>query len=185
MDKIYLIRHGETIWSKSGKHTSFTDLELTETGVLEAASLKCKLPNFDHVFVSPLKRARQTAEILNLNGAILKELLEWNYGIYEGKTTKEIQQNEPDWSIFTHGALFGETLLEIEKRVNLVLNHLQSLNGTICIVSSGHFLRALITNYLDLPIGFGKHISLHTGSLTVLGKERNQKVIETLNVKPD
>lgn len=183
MDKIYLIRHGETSWSKSGKHTSFTDLELTEQGVLEAKALKGKIPTFDHVFISPLKRAKQTAHLLDLQGSILKELVEWNYGIYEGKTTKEIQFTEPDWNIFTHGALYGETLLEVEIRANLVLNHLQSLNGTICLVSSGHFIRAFIGCYLGLTVSFGKQIAISTGSLTVLGTDRGHKIIETLNGK--
>lgn len=181
MKKIYLIRHGETEWSKSGKHTSYSDLELTENGKLEALKVKQKLPHFDHIFLSPLKRAQQTAEILELKGPTLRELTEWNYGIYEGKKTTEIKKSVYDWNIFTHGALFGETILEVSERAKKVINHLISLDGNICIISSGHFIRVLIAIYLNQPCEFGKNVLISTASLTVLAEDRGIRVLETLN----
>jgi probable phosphoglycerate mutase len=183
MHKLFLIRHGETIWSRSGQHTSYTDLELTEHGIKEASLIKGALPPFNQVFISPLKRAKQTAEILGLKGPILKELTEWNYGIYEGKTTKEIREKVPDWTIFTHGALFGETIEEVEIRAKKVIHHVQSFDGSICLISSGHFIRALIASYLDVPCSFGRHIVVSTASVSILGTEKGIKVVETLNQK--
>ncbi len=183
MKKIYLIRHGETPWSLSGQHTSYTDLSLTEHGRKEALSLQKNLPDFDHVFISPLKRARETAEILKLKGSTIQELVEWNYGIYEGKTTHEIQKKSPEWNIFSHGAPFGESPHEVQERAKKVLNLLDSLEGTIAIVSSGHFSRVLIATYLDQPCTLGMHVLISTASFSILSEDRGIKVIEALNLK--
>lgn len=183
MKKIYLIRHGETEWSKSGRHTSYSDLELTKEGSNECLLLKQTLPKFDQVFISPLKRAQLTSKILNLHGSTLKELTEWNYGIYEGKTTEEIRQSVKDWNIFTHGALFGETLEEVEARAKKVLSLIKNLEGAICLVSSGHFIRVLIAVYLNQPCSFGKHLVISTGSMTILSHDKGYSTIELLNQK--
>ena len=183
MRKIFLIRHGETEWSKSGQHTSYTDLCLTEKGRKEVLKLKNSLPDFSKIFISPLLRARQTAELLELKGVVKKELVEWNYGIYEGKTTKEIQIQQPGWNIFTHGALFGETINELEVRIKKIISHLSSLDGNIGIISSGHFIRTLISLYLDQPCSFGQNLLISTASISILTEDRGIKVLQSLNLK--
>jgi broad specificity phosphatase PhoE len=184
MKKIFLIRHGQTLWSMSGQHTSYTDLGLTDHGVLEVMKLKAQLPRFAHVWISPLKRARQTADLLSLHGVVMKELVEWNYGVLEGLTTKEIQEKEKDWNIFTHGALYGETLMEVEERAKRVLSLLSHVEGPLAIVSSGHFIRALITQSLRLPLSSGQFFEVDTGSYTIIKQTGESRfVLETLNRK--
>jgi probable phosphoglycerate mutase len=183
MNTIYLIRHGQTEWSKSGQHTSYTDLKLTLQGVVETKAVARHLPHFDHVFISPLKRALQSAEILNLKGLILNDLVEWNYGVLEGKTSEEIKGLIPDWSIFTHGALFGETVQEVTVRADKVIQKLVVLNGNIAIVSSGHFLRVLASRWILQPCEFGKHLLLSTASISILSKDRGIPVISAFNQK--
>ena len=181
MKKLYLIRHGETLWSKSGQHTSYTDLELTPHGINQVLAMRAHLPLFDQVLISPLKRAAKTAELLGLTGSTVKELIEWNYWIYEGKTSKEIKSQCPEWNIFTHGALFGETTEEVINRAKKILNVVDSYEGTTCLISSGHFIRVLIATYLHQPCSFGKNVLISTASITILSEEKGNKVIETLN----
>lgn len=182
MNKLYLIRHGETAWSKSSQHTSYTDLSLTDFGIEQTIQLLPLIPSFQHVFISPLKRARQTADLLKLKGSILQELTEWNYGIYEGKTTAEIQKTEPNWNIFTHGALFGETIEEVRIRALKTLSLCSALEGSVCLITSGHFTKMLISCYLDQPPDFGRHLIISTASLSLLSVDRDVKVIEKLNI---
>lgn len=180
---IYLCRHGQTEWSKSGQHTSYTDLSLTREGEREALALgkKLKTFKFNKVFISPLKRAMETAKLAHLEGTIDPNLVEWNYGEYEGLTTKQIQQKVPTWNIFTHGAKEGESLEDIKKRADLILEGLKDIEGDICLVSSGHFIRALATRWLGQEISFGRHLALSTASLSVLSFEHQNPSLFSWN----
>ncbi len=184
--KIYLLRHGETAWSKSGQHTGLTDIELTKDGRWEATRLgkSIKHVKFDHVFCSPLKRARETCKLANLKGdhvRIDSRLVEWDYGDYEGLTTKEIHKTNPGWSIFSQDPPSGETAKEIEKRVDELLKEACSLEGLVAFVSSGHISRVIGSRWIGMPVSFGAHLVLSTGSKSVLGYERASPVLCTWN----
>lgn len=185
IQNVYLCRHGQTSWSKSGQHTSYTDLSLIEEGVKQAHSLRTNIikKSFSHVFCSPLKRAKETAKICGLLdcATITDSLLEWNYGKYEGLLTKEIQKIEPHWNIFTHGAKNGESPKDVEKRVDAFIEQITSLDGDICLFSSGHISRAIISRWIGLPIESGKLFALSTASLSILGYEHEYRVIKLLN----
>ncbi len=177
---IYLIRHGQTEWSKSGKHTGLTDLPLTEKGIEEALSLKkYPFPSFTHIFTSPLERAKETCRLTGYleKAQIVDALYEWNYGDYEGMTSEEIHHLCPSWNIFTHGAPGGESLEDITLRCKKFLASLSSLNGPIALFSSGHILRALTATYLEQPLSFGRHIVLSTATISILGREHSTPAI--------
>lgn len=186
MKEIYLIRHGETEWSREGKHTGLTDISLTEKGEKEALTLGKRLKgiHFDHIFSSPLKRVKETCTICGFNPQIDKALLEWNYGAYEGVTSEEIYKTYPDWNIFTHGAPGGESTDDIVKRVDHFLKKIESLDGNIALFSSGHISRALTIRWLELPIQEGKRFSLSTGSLSILGYEHKNRALKLWNDIP-
>ena len=184
MRTIYLIRHGQTLWSKSGQHTSYTDLSLTQQGAYEVTVLKPSLPVFDHVLISPLKRAQETANILNLKGSTINDLVEWNYGMLEGKTTIEIRKMIPNWTIFTHGALYGEAVLDVQRRADRLIEHFKSLKGKIAVISSSHILRIVIARWAQQPCEFGAHVILSTASLSILEEDRGVPVISRLNQPP-
>ncbi|MDN3505474.1 MAG: histidine phosphatase family protein [Rhabdochlamydiaceae bacterium] len=183
MQKIYLCRHGETDWSKSGRHTSFTDLELTKNGEKQANCLyrRIKDMSFDHVMISPLQRARQTAELVQLKGEIEPDLFEWKYGEYEGLTTDQIQKLEPHWNVFTHGAKGGESPKEVTQRADRLIKKIRKLNGHIALFSSGHFTRAFAARWIGAPINMGQYLALSTASLSILGYEHDYPVIECWN----
>lgn len=184
--RIFLLRHGETAWSKSGQHTSYTDLELTEKGKEEAKKLN-KLLNgisFTKVYVSPLLRAKQTCTLAGLmtQAEIDQNLTEWNYGPYEGLTTPEIRKTNPNWSIFTNGAPDGgESVEDVQKRASSVVKRLKQEKGNVAVFSSGHFSRALASLWLDLPVTEGKHFILGTGTISILSYERENPAIELWN----
>ncbi|MBP9841329.1 MAG: histidine phosphatase family protein [Simkaniaceae bacterium] len=178
--QIYLIRHGETEWSKLGKHTGRTDLPLTGKGKEEALLLKqYPFPSFAHVFVSPLKRAQETCRLAGYreDGVIKEALYEWDYGQYEGLTSREIHQIDPNWTIFSHGAPGGESLDQITLRCKKFLEFIAPLEGPIALFSSGHILRALTAVYLGQPLLFGQHIVLSTGMVSILGDEHQTPAI--------
>lgn len=179
--QIYIVRHGETEWSKSGKHTGLTDIPLTENGVRQAKQLGKRLQSlsFDHVFSSPLKRAFETCKLCGLGdqATITDALLEWNYGDYEGVKTPEIHQTDPGWNIFEKGAPHGESVADVENRADTFLNQLSSLEGTIALFSSGHFSRAFTTRFLKLPLSKGRHLMLSTASLSILDYEHGQPAL--------
>jgi broad specificity phosphatase PhoE len=183
--QIFLIRHGETEWSLSGQHTGTTDIPLTKKGEKEAHLLgkRLKTYSFEHVLTSPLRRAQQTCEIADLSqqAEIDPDLAEWNYGAYEGLTTSEIWKTEPDWNIFLKGAPGGESLAAISSRIHRVLERLTECKGDIAIFSHGHFLRALATRWLNLPIREGKGLLLSPASLSILGFERQNPVLALWN----
>jgi probable phosphoglycerate mutase len=175
---LYLARHGETAWSLSGQHTGLTDLPLTKRGEDNARRLGERLKGltFAKVYTSPLQRARRTGELAGF-GAVAEidsDLVEWNYGDYEGKTSKEIQQQRPDWQLFRDGCPGGETLAAIGARADHVVGRVRSSNGNVLIFSSSHFLRVLTARWLGLDPAGGRFFVLNTGTVSILGYEHNK-----------
>lgn len=174
---IYLARHGETAWSLSGQHTGLTDLPLTKRGECNARLLGERLGGveFARVFTSPLQRALRTCELAGFEhrAEVDPDLVEWNYGEYEGLTTADIRARRPDWELFRDGFPDGESFEEIGKRADRVVNRARSIDGAVLLFSSGHFLRVLAARWLGLdPIG-ARYLLLGTASLSTLTYEHN------------
>ena len=183
----YLARHGETAWSLTGQHTGLTDLPLTEHGEQNARALGERLIglNFVRVFTSPLQRAARTCELAGF-GAVAeadRDLLEWNYGQYEGRRTAEIYAERPDWQLFRDGCPGGESPDQVGARADCVLSRVRAFQGNVLLFSSGHFLRVLAARWLGLKPAAGRHFLLSTASLSALGYEHNlcQPVIRQWN----
>lgn len=183
--EIYVCRHGETDWSLSGQHTSFTDLSLTENGRAEAKRLKGKLEpfTFDRIFTSPLKRAQETCELAGFVGDVWDDLFEWNYGDYEGLTTVEIHQSVPDWTIFDYGAPGGESIEDVAKRADRVVSTLRKMSGKVLLFTSGHFSRVLAARWVSLPASGGRYLITSTATIGILGYSRDEPVIKQWNCK--
>jgi probable phosphoglycerate mutase len=175
---LYLARHGETAWSLSGQHTGLTDLPLTKRGEDNARRLGERLKGltFAKVYTSPLQRARRTGELAGFGAVAVidPDLVEWNYGDYEGKTSKEIQLQRPDWQLFRDGCPGGETLAAIGARADRVVGRVRSSNGNVLIFSSSHFLRVLTARWLGLDPAGGRFFVLNTGTVSILGYEHNK-----------
>src|SRR5438270_2518988 len=175
---VYLARHGETAWSLSGQHTGTTDLPLTERGERNARALGERLKGltFAHVFTSPLQRARRTCELSGFGAAaaVDPDLVEWNYGAYEGRTTADIRKERPDWQLFRDGCPGGESVAQIGTRADRVLARLRPLEGDVLLFSSGHFLRVLAARWLGLEPSAGRYFYLGTATLSVLGYEHGK-----------
>jgi len=171
-------RHGETAWSLSGQHTGLTDLPLTERGERNARRLGERLRgiNFTKVFTSPLQRAARTCELAGFGAAaeIDRDLLEWNYGEYEGRRTVEILAERPEWELFRDGCPGGESPDQIGARADRVVSRVRAVEGDVLLFSSGHFLRVLAARWLGLPPGAGRYFLLSTASLSALGYEHNR-----------
>jgi probable phosphoglycerate mutase len=174
---VYLARHGETAWSTSGQHTGLTDLPLTERGERNAGSLGRRLSGltFAKVFTSPLQRAARTCELAGFGKAaeVDRDLVEWNYGNYEGRRTAEILKERPDWQLFRDGCPGGETPEQIGARADDVVSRVRSIQGDVLLFSSGHFLRVLTARWLGLEVAAGRLLLLSTASLSALGYEHN------------
>jgi len=174
---VYLVRHGETAWSRTGQHTSFTDLSLTQQGEQEARRVGQRLANlqFAKVFTSPLKRAADTCELAGFGARaeIDPDLVEWNYGKYEGRKTVDIHAEAPDWQLFRDGCPGGENPAQVGGRADRVLTRVRTVRGDVLIFSSGHFLRVLAARWLGFEPGGGKFFTLSTASVSVLGFENN------------
>ena len=184
---IYLARHGETAWSLTGQHTGLTDLALTDLGERNAQRLGGRLSGivFERVFTSPLRRARRTCELAGF-GAVAEidpNLLEWNYGDYEGRRSVEIHAERPDWQLFRDGAPGGESPEQVAERADRVVDRLRAVPGNVLIFSSGHFLRVLAGSWIGIEPYEARSLMLSTGSLSVLGYEHNleQPVIKLWN----
>ncbi|WP_117212367.1 histidine phosphatase family protein [Allorhizocola rhizosphaerae] len=182
MREIVLIRHGQTEWSASGRHTSYTDLDLTVEGERQAAHLGDRLAGraFAAVLSSPLKRAVRTAELAGLTvTATDDDLLEWNYGAYEGRTTVEIRQERPGWSVWREDCPGGETSAQVGERADRVLERVAVMlpSGDVALVGHAHMLRVLTARWLGLPATGGELFRLETGTLSVLGYERETQVL--------
>ena len=184
---LLLVRHGETTWSRDGQHTGNTDIPLTETGEVQARALGRRLAGgrFALVLVSPLRRARDTARIAGLDGAILEpDLTEWDYGDFEGKTTPEIQRAIPGWSIWTGPWPNGETPDQVAARADRVVERIRAEVGpgeTVVAVAHGHLIRVLAARWLGAPADTGRWLALGTASLSDLGWEHGTPVIEHWN----
>jgi len=177
LPQIYLVRHGETAWSLSGRHTGLTDVPLTERGERNAARLSGRLEsvNFNQVLTSPLQRARRTCELAGLrqHAELDPDLMEWDYGEYEGQRTTEIQQTRPGWNLFRDGCPGGETLELISARADRVVDRLRRASGPVAIFSHGHFLRVMTARWLALPAIEARRFLLKAATLSILGYEHN------------
>jgi probable phosphoglycerate mutase len=172
---LYLARHGETAWSLSGQHTGLTDLPLTERGERNARNLGPRLAGltFAKVFTSPLQRATRTCELAGFAAAaeVDRDLVEWNYGDYEGLRTAEIHEKRPEWQLFRDGCPGGESPDQIGARADRVVSRVRAVKGDVLIFSSGHFLRVLAARWLGLEPVNGSLFMLKTASLSALGYE--------------
>jgi broad specificity phosphatase PhoE len=174
---LYLARHGETAWSLSGQHTGLTDLPLTERGERNARQLGERLRGltFAKVFTSPLQRATKTCELAGFGNVAETDpdLVEWNYGDYEGLLSTEIQARQPGWKIFRDGCPHGESPAQIAARADCVIQRVRAVNGDVLIFSSGHFLRSLAARWLGLDLMAGNFFLLGTTSLSQLRYEHD------------
>jgi broad specificity phosphatase PhoE len=176
---IYIARHGETAWSLSGQHTGLTDLALTERGERTARRLGERLKGLTlaKVFTSPLQRARRTCELSGL-GAVAevdRDLVEWDYGQYEGRRTSEILAERPDWQLFRDGCPGGESPAQVAARADRVVSRVRAVEGDVLLFSSGHFIRVLAARWLGLePTTNSRYFMLSTASLSALGYEGNR-----------
>ena len=170
---VYLVRHGETAWTITGQHTGRTDLALTCRGEEEARALGPRLKGlrFDHVLSSPLRRALRTCELAGFMGlaTLDRDLLEWDYGLYEGRTLVDIHQERPEWELFRDGCPSGESVLQITERVDRIVSRLRALKGSVLIFSSGHVLRVLAARWIDSSAALGRRLVLDPACVCVLG----------------
>jgi probable phosphoglycerate mutase len=177
---IWLVRHGETAWSRDRLHTSVTDVPLTDVGAEAARTVGHRLRGrvFSLVLTSPRRRARHSAELAGFPHAEVDEdLAEWNYGVYEGISTAAIRATEPAWTIWSHSAPGGETTDEVSERVDRVIERATGVDGDVLLFGHAHCLRALTARWLGRPVADGRLYRLDTGSLSVLGYERETRVI--------
>ena len=169
---VYLARHGETAWTLSGQHTGLTDLPLTKQGEQNACNLGGRLRGltFTKVLASPLQRAVRTCELAGFGGAydIDRDLLEWNYGQYEGRRTAEIHAERPGWQLFRDGCPGGEMPDQVGARADRMIARVRAIPGDVLIFSSGHFLRVLAARWLGLEPAGGRYFLLSTASLSAL-----------------
>jgi broad specificity phosphatase PhoE len=174
---VYLARHGGTAWSASHRHTGSTDLPLTPEGELEAIQLGDRLEGmaFAGVFTSPLQRAVRTCELAGFASAatVDLDLVEWDYGAYEGRTTAEIRAERPDWQLFQEGCPGGESPEQIGERADRVVRRVRAIGGDVLLFSSAHFLRVFAARWLGRPPGAGRYFLLGTASLSKLGYEHD------------
>jgi probable phosphoglycerate mutase len=197
MAQLWLLRHGATSWARQGRHTGRTDLPLLPEGEAEARAAGPLLramagPPFAAVLVSPLQRARRTAELAGLGdqARVCDDLMEWNYGAYEGITTAEIRRSVPDWTVWSHGCPGGEDSAAVQQRCERVIALAEELaaeagNPRVALVAHGHILRSLAGTWLGLGAGGGALLVMGTASVGVLGHERQRRAILHWNVPPN
>ncbi|WP_405061297.1 histidine phosphatase family protein [Kribbella sp. NBC_01505] len=179
-DRLFLVRHGETEWSKNGKHTSVTDLPLTPEGERIATSLRDRLAgeDFDLVLTSPRQRARRTAELAGFPQAEVDEdLAEWNYGDYEGVTTADIRKTVPGWTVWANPVPNGETAAQVATRLDHVVARIAATDGDTLVFGHSHALRALTARWLELDVTEGRHFVLDTATVSTLGWDRGSPAI--------
>jgi probable phosphoglycerate mutase len=183
-DEVWLLRHAETEWSRTGKHTGRTDIPLTDEGRKVAGALRARLEGhtFALVLCSPLARARATAQLAGLECSGLRDdLMEWDYGDYEGLTTPEIREHRPAWYLWRDGVPGGESPDDVAARCDRVIAEVRAVDGDVALVAHGHILRALGARWVDAPAAFGGRLHLGTGSISVLGYERDVASINLWN----
>lgn len=181
---LWLVRHGETEWSATGRHTSRTDVDLTAEGEAAARGLRSPLgaTRFARVVCSPRVRARRTAELAGFGDAeVLDDLAEWDYGDDEGLTTPQIREGRPGWTVWTHGPRGGETPAEVAARADRVVAAVRRGDGPVLAFSHGHMCRVLGARWIGQPVALGAHLELATASVSVLGWERETPTLELWN----
>jgi len=182
---IWLVRHGETEWARVGKHTGRTDIPLTGVGRGQASAVAHKLVGHEFALVlsSPLSRALDTARLAGYGSRVetVDDLMEWDYGLDEGRTTLEIREDRPGWTIWDDGPAGGETIDEVAARVDRVIARARACEGDVLLFAHGHVLRVLAARWIDQPPTEGRRFALSTATVSVLGWERNQPVIERWN----
>ncbi|MFT3986331.1 histidine phosphatase family protein [Aestuariivirga sp.] len=177
MQRVFLIRHGETEWSQSGRHTGLTDLPLLPEGEEDALALATRLSGiqFDHVLSSPLQRAQRTADLAGLGPAEIEpDLAEWNYGRYEGLLSAQINAETPGWNIYRDGCPGGESPSDVTARAGRLIARLRAMEGTIALFSHGHFSRALAVRWIGLGIEEAQHLLFGTACFGILGYGHNR-----------
>jgi broad specificity phosphatase PhoE len=183
--RLWLVRHGETEWSKSGQHTGRTDIPLTAAGEQQGKALGRHLAGrrFALVLTSPLQRARETCRLAGLGDVaeICEDLREWDYGIYEGRTTDAVRTEQPGWSIWTTPVAQGESVEQVGRRAQRVIERADAVDGDVALFAHAHVLRILAACWMGLPPAHGRHLTLATASLSVLGYERETRVIQVWN----
>ena len=184
---ITLVRHGETEWSRSGRHTGRTDVPLTDAGRRQAEQVGTKLAGqrFSLVLTSPLSRAEETRRLAGVSdGQRCEDLREWDYGDYEGRTTKEIRAERPDWLLWRDGCPGGEQPEDVGRRADRVIAVLRDAPGDAIVFAHGHILRVLAARWVDLAPAGGSRLALDPASISVLGHEREISVISLWNEEP-
>jgi len=189
MVQLWLIRHGETVWSRSGQHTGRTDIPLTPRGERQAEMLARRIAGkrFAQVFTSPLSRARETCRLAGhlAESRMDPDLMEWDYGLFEGRTTADIRKEIPGWNIWTGSVPCGETPEQVGARVDRVIVRASAVDGDVALFAHGHVLRILAARWLKLPPIGGRYLALDTASLSVLGHEHEQTVVRSWNESYD
>ena len=183
-EEVWLLRHAETEWSRAGKHTGRTDIPLTDEGREVGRKLGERLAGQDFALVlcSPLSRARETAKLAGLECSGLRDdLLEWDYGEYEGLTTPEIRADRPGWFLWRDGVPGGEMPPDVAARCDRVVAEVRAVEGRVALVAHGHILRALAARWIDAPVDLGGRLHLGTGTVSVLAYEREVAVISRWN----
>jgi broad specificity phosphatase PhoE len=178
--QVWLVRHGETEWSRDGRHTSRTDLPLTQTGEAAAVRLEAALreTSFDLVLTSPRQRARRTAVLAGFPDAHSEpDLVEWDYGEYEGITTPQIRESVPYWTVWTHPSPGGETAEEVGTRIDRVIARARAGGGRVLVFGHSHALRAFVARWITEPVAAGRFFKLDTATISVLGYERETPVV--------
>lgn len=187
--QVFVLRHGETEWSKSGQHTSVTDLPLTEKGRGEATLIRPQLlaHHFAKVLCSPLRRARETCELAGLAAQmeIDEDLHEWRYGEYEGLTTPQIHQRAPGWNVFDGPNPGGESPEQVGQRVDRLLQKVREVDGDVALFGHGHILRAVTSRWLRFDAGAARAFTLKTGTISILGYEHDWPALIVWNVPSD
>jgi broad specificity phosphatase PhoE len=185
--RIWCVRHGETEWSKSGQHTGRTDIALTANGERQAKALGRLLAGkkFALALASPMGRAQATARLAGIDRfEVTEDLHEWNYGIYEGITTKAVRQKQPNWSIWESPIPEGETIEQVGARACRLIDRVEKVKGDVALFAHGHILRILGACWMGLAPIYGRNLGLSTATLSVLGYERETRVIEVWNQSP-
>jgi probable phosphoglycerate mutase len=185
LQRAILVRHGETAWSLSGQHTGLTDIPLTENGRTHARRLAPLLSqaDFSLVLTSPLQRARETCELLGLGdrATVDRDLVEWDYGEYEGLTTAEIQAKRPGWSVFADGCPGGEIPDQVAARVDRVIARIKPMEGDVALIAHGHLFRVFAARWIGFPPAAGSHFLLDTATVSVLSHYRGVPAVRRWN----
>ena len=187
-NKVFLVRHGETAWSRDGRHTGASDIPLDDSGRSEASALQPILARhkFELVLTSPLQRARETCRLAGFGtqAQLRPDLAEWDYGRYDGVTSAQIKEQRPDWSLWRDGGPGGESPDEVALRADRVIAEVRSVPGDVILFSHGHLLRVLAARWLGEAVSAGRFYALRPAGRSVLGYENEQPVIELWNEKP-